>query len=269
MKASSWLGLRGQEVPKDLRKFLYDKLDLVDRGIVWVAHVPARASAVYRDLVFQASCAERGYLWPLKRAGHDLIKMSETCSLAAGGGHLHVLKWVRLKGFPWDERTAAHAAEGGHIHVLDWIAQTDSSFPWNNASMCKYAIGGGNLCSLQWLHHREREWFLMNRREICVTMIDNGHVHMLQWLMDNHMCVLDDEVLCGRAAYKGHLPMLQWLRANGCPWNAGVIYMAVLYERVVMVQWALSNGCPVDLEKCISVANSPTRELLLSIKGLT
>ena len=42
------------------------------------------------------------------------------CALAAGGGHLAVLKWARAQGAPWCKRTCAWAARNGHLEVLQW-----------------------------------------------------------------------------------------------------------------------------------------------------
>ena len=35
----------------------------------------------------------------------------DTCSYAAYGGHLEVLKWARLNGCPWDENSRQLATE--------------------------------------------------------------------------------------------------------------------------------------------------------------
>jgi hypothetical protein len=34
----------------------------------------------------------------------------DTCTNAAEGGHLEVLKWLRENGCPWDEKTCGYAA---------------------------------------------------------------------------------------------------------------------------------------------------------------
>jgi hypothetical protein len=41
-----------------------------------------------------------------------------TCSEAAKGGHLEVLRWARQNGCPFDPGTCEWAAEGGHLEVL-------------------------------------------------------------------------------------------------------------------------------------------------------
>ena len=46
---------------------------------------------------------------------------SITCSRAAMGGHLDVLKWARSNGCEWDSTACAFAANGGHLDVLRWL----------------------------------------------------------------------------------------------------------------------------------------------------
>jgi len=51
------------------------------------------------------------------------------CELAAIGGHLDVLKYVREHGCPLTARTCELAAAGGHLEVLRWARQLDC--PWD------------------------------------------------------------------------------------------------------------------------------------------
>ena len=71
--------------------------------------------------------AHFGQLEALKYAReHGAPWESFTCALAARGGHLHVLQWLRADGCrllercPWDGRTCQFAAMNGHLHVLQW-----------------------------------------------------------------------------------------------------------------------------------------------------
>lgn len=52
------------------------------------------------------------------------------CREAARGGHLHILRYLRLMlGCPWDGSVCANAAAGGHLHVLQWLRQ--KGCPWH------------------------------------------------------------------------------------------------------------------------------------------
>ena len=52
----------------------------------------------------------------------------DCCALAARGGHLEVLKWLRAQDCPWDEWTFASAAWDGHLEVLKWMRE--HGCPW-------------------------------------------------------------------------------------------------------------------------------------------
>ena len=46
-----------------------------------------------------------------------------TCAMAAMGGHLQVLQWLRGEGCPWDHRTCYYAVDFGHVEVLRWARE--------------------------------------------------------------------------------------------------------------------------------------------------
>ncbi|SPN79733.1 Ankyrin repeat-containing protein, partial [Brazilian cedratvirus IHUMI] len=57
---------------------------------------------------------------------YDYIKESNErimCSRLAKAGHLETLKWVREKGWSWDESTPIFAASGGHLEILKWCKE--------------------------------------------------------------------------------------------------------------------------------------------------
>lgn len=47
------------------------------------------------------------------------------CANAARGGHLHILKWLRQKGYSWDASTCLHAAVSGYIEILKWAIENE------------------------------------------------------------------------------------------------------------------------------------------------
>ena len=46
-----------------------------------------------------------------------------TCSEAARGGHLDVLKWARENGCNWNRYTCNDAARGGYLEILKWARE--------------------------------------------------------------------------------------------------------------------------------------------------
>ena len=78
-----------------------------------------------------------------------------TSEKAAEGGHLHVLKWLRANGCPWDEGTCEKAAEGGHLAVLRWARA--NGCPWDEQT-CSSAAFGAHLELLQWARANGCPW---------------------------------------------------------------------------------------------------------------
>jgi hypothetical protein len=48
--------------------------------------------------------------------------------IAAEGGHLPVLQWLRAHHCPWDARTCEMAGAAGHLDVLIWARERDCSW---------------------------------------------------------------------------------------------------------------------------------------------
>ena len=59
---------------------------------------------------------------------------SYTCSQAALGGHLEVLKWARENGCEWDSDTCSNAAIEGHLEVLNWACE--NGCPHDHEKLC-------------------------------------------------------------------------------------------------------------------------------------
>jgi len=106
-----------------------------------------------------------------------------TCIVAAAGGQLGVLKWLRERGCPWDQNTCHQTASKGHLEVLQWLRE--EGCPWDEWT-CRAAAKGGHLEVLQWLREEGCPW---------------------------------DEYTCAGAARGGHLELLRWALENGCPYN--------------------------------------------------
>jgi hypothetical protein len=87
------------------------------------------------------------WAWELPGFRSAASGQMELCSLAARGGHLPVLQWLRANGCPWDESTCEEAAGGGHLAMLQWA--NANGCPWD-VSTSTSAAAGGHLDVLQW-----------------------------------------------------------------------------------------------------------------------
>jgi hypothetical protein len=164
----------------------------IDAAEIWLADTfhaipvvrPCNVSAQFGRLEILQYFKQKGYAWSAK-----------TCVLAAKGGHLLLLQWMRAPKdhwgqCPWDERTCTAAAENGHIHILQWAR--------------------ANAC----------DW----NEDTCTQAAEYGHLHILKWARANG-CDWS-EWTCSVAAGNGHLHVLQWARANGCDWDEDTCSLA-------------------------------------------
>ena len=71
-------------------------------------------------------------------------------------GHLHILKWLRENGCPWNKSTCSWAAKNGHFETLKWL----------RANGCRWD------------------------KRTCIFAAQNGHFEILKWAIKNG-CPLD------------------------------------------------------------------------------
>ncbi|WZN63219.1 putative ankyrin repeat protein [Chloropicon roscoffensis] len=166
-----------------------------------------------------------------------------TCSWAAYGGQLEVMKWLRAKGCPWGEVTSNWAAEGGHLELLQWMQDQDPPCPWNS-SVCYNAARKGHLDVLRWARSQGCPW---DDGLTCVAA-KNGHLEVLRWARSQG-CPWNDDVTWA-AAWNGHLEVLRWARSQGCPWHEDVTYAAANIGHLKILKWLIKEGCPYDKSKC-------------------
>jgi len=184
-------------------------------------HMPKRADSA-------AVAARGGHLDVLRwlRAKKGQYIYSQTyyiCKTAAEQGHLHVLEWLWTNRPPvcqpyWDARTFLAAAEGGHLNILQWLRAQDPPCPWTK-STCRAAAEGGHLEVLQWLRTQDPPcpWDVGT----CTAAAKGGQLEVLQWLRAQVPPCPWGEMTCYIAAGGGQLEVLQWMRAQDppCPWN--------------------------------------------------
>ena len=143
-----------------------------------------------------------------------------TCSWAALGGHLEVLKWLRAKGCPWGTTTSTGAAFLGHLEVLQWMRAQDPPCPWDS--------------------------------RVCYSAASKGHLEVLRWARSQG-CPWDEEVPYA-AASCGRLEVLRWARSQGCPWDGRATRVAAMHGHLKVLKWLIKEGCPYDKGECREAA---------------
>lgn len=124
---------------------------------------------------------------PADRGRVEGLLDENVCRLAARGGHLSALQWLRQNGCPWDQRACHEAAGGGHQAVLQFLRRNDC--PWDE-STCSSAARGGHLGILRWLRESGCPWDVNTSSEgkVCGRLVS---LHL------SRPCIFNIALVCG------------------------------------------------------------------------
>ena len=140
-----------------------------------------------------------------------LVMDKWTCALAASGGHLETLQWLRSQGCAWDYHTCAWAASNGRLKCLQWARS--QGCPWDEDT-CFWAARDGHFECLQWARENGCPWYA---NLMCDDAAEHGRLAVLKWVRGQGFYW--DEATTLKAAMNGHLKCFRWLIFKGCPWN--------------------------------------------------
>ena len=104
------------------------------------------------------------------------------CALAADGGQLECLKYLREEAkAPWDSSTAEWAAQNGHLHILEYLVER--KYDQYNEFSCSNAAENGHLDCLKYLHETAKApW----DEEAVREAHEENQTECLQYLLDNN-----------------------------------------------------------------------------------
>jgi hypothetical protein len=133
------------------------------------------------DVVQDVHAMDRG-----RGRGRSLAASAFACDVAAKGGSVDVVRWLRQRGYPAGASTCYAAADAGHLPMLQFLRQ--EGVDWN--------------------------------ADTCSAAAYRGHMHVLRWARENGPCPWTAETFSA-AAKGGHHSVLAYLRQNG--WCAAII----------------------------------------------
>jgi hypothetical protein len=138
----------------------------------------------------------------LDRAAQTIV-----CKRIAAAGRLDVLQRARAMGFAWSSQTCTAAAGAGHLALLQWCADSLPRAPHTRKSAT--CSNHWRYCTI-WFHGRARangcEW----HTGCCAAAALTGQLQVLQWLHANG-CEMYLSTATA-AAEGGHLAVLRWAR---------------------------------------------------------
>jgi hypothetical protein len=149
---------------------------------------------------------------------------------AAGGGHLELLKWLHLNGYPFaaiDTTAALH----GHIHILDW-------YYWQYRDVSGYrvtrsAIEGDHLDVLKWILKTRPD---TNFGKAFEALSPRNSDDVICWPYENGQARLPE--LPPVAIKKDSVPLIERLLKAGCDWTEECTYWARKVGSIALLEWA-------------------------------
>ncbi len=98
---------------------------------------------------------------------------------------------------------------------------------------------------LKFLREQGCEWDIDNY----ASAAENGHLHVMKWLLGNGCPWQLKEDTCAIAANNNHIEILKWAKQNGCPWDSTTCSEAAGANHFAVLKWAWENGCPLDSQQ--------------------
>ncbi|KAE9307396.1 hypothetical protein PR003_g21005 [Phytophthora rubi] len=190
---------------------------------------------------FASTNDRKGVVRWLVKLFPDTVRSLE---LAAGGGHLDLIKWL-MKHTKWDTEVEAafyKAVQAGHVEIAKFLynykpTMTKSYWPMQSITSLEIA---------QWFHEIK---FWSFTDSVLRGAVERGHLEMVQWLHVNYSNLFTAETMNSAAAH-GHLKLVKFLHANrseGCSTKA--MDAAAGDGHLEMVQWLHENrseGCTTE-----------------------
>lgn len=154
---------------------------------------------------------------------------------------LDIIKWLRSKECPWDEKTSAAATllpDGKEI--LMWLRDQNDICPWKSDT-CQNAALVGNLSLLQWLREQNPPcaWSSGTFSNAAYA----GHLHILNWAVSRPDRPHDwNSKIFKSAARGGQIDVLKWALLHNCPYDSSSFDGAAINGHENVFLWAYSSN---------------------------
>ena len=171
------------------------------------------------------------------------------------------MQWLNLHRDKYFSRWKAVllALRCGNLHILQWLkAQASGHLIFLSlvANVYLNCLHFEVTCFLFCTGCRWNEWF----EECCNAPAERGHLHILQWIMDQEDLPCDkpdDDYTYLQAARGGHLHIIQWLWQLDVPWHPGACSEAAKSGHLHVLQWVREQDppCPWSEYVCQAAAD--------------
>jgi len=181
--------------------------------------------------------AKYGHLDLLKRMvaseGKDSVKDPWWARETAKGGHVEVIQWLEEQGCRWDSSVCVVAAGKGHLEVIKWATVKDRNRVDKRRTLCA-AAEGGHVAVLKWM------WANGYRQTAgagCAGAASrNGHVDAFKWAIEHGGA--SDRWLCDGMAALADIATIEWCLGKGIRWCFEDVQIAlIVHGHVHVLEW--------------------------------
>jgi len=215
----------------------------------------------------------------------NMVMQRNLTEAAATHGHLVVLKWLRERGCPWDEKVTGEAAVRGHMHILNYAL--DNNAPVGTESLMRKAARHGRMECVRWLYIVRKhdltssvyegaayganlellKWLdaqdpKIGTREASIHAADAGSIECLRYVLRRHGWSPIDCAI--GAVENSHLNVLEWMtkfpagRKAMCwstPEEGSLIGKAAFFGYVDIMELLVEHGAVLNEEAAIDATD--------------
>jgi hypothetical protein len=189
---------------------------------------------------------------------NDMSISQHLCTFASTGGHIHLLKKLRKKGYVWDS-TIYCALRRGHKNILEWAL--NNGCPWTEDGIyaCDVAAKHGKFDVLRWL---AVNGYYFDKYNVVDAAINHGHINIIEYFIKYDIDWLEEHngrtVVLKEMSYtfcsSGKIRTLEWIKkefgtdifqANNDAYDS--YFAAIENESVSVIRWLLENNITGDI----------------------
>ena len=208
----------------------------------WESYIVTKAASMGNVQVLQ---------WALYDHSHGPV--CEDCFAAASTGRVNDLEWAEENGMRWLTRNlrelCSTLAENGHVQALRWIHEhIPLAFPYLS-HLIIWCWMRRQLLIFCWIWRpsprttvatREHSMLSLDNEDVWFAAGRNGHVHVLEWLLDNGFTISNDALI--GAAMGGHIDALLWTREHNLVWDIKTCRFAAFEGQLDALKWLGENS---------------------------
>lgn len=219
-------------LPSHLNKYFRKKYLAPDCDIIW-------------DYIYKCGsiyfCHRKTLILYLVKNGYTSILLHIKRNNGSIMKYLEANERVVTKGFGITLYT--YASIGNHVETLKFLQEEfETEIVYNVAHA---AAKHGSLDILKYIYEKNAP--LLD--DIWNIAAEYGHIHVLEWLVDNNL-----KVSKGGGKYDGAIKgdgieVIKWIYAAGYPWEPHMLSIAIAYCSYRVLEWLLITSCPKTIEE--------------------